>query len=61
MLWAADLPLKYWDYAIVHAIFVANCIPSRDQTMSAYEAQTGIRPNLSRLRTWVVPFMYETK
>ena len=52
MLWAADLPLKYWDYALVHAIFVAHCIPSRDQKISAFEAQTGIHPNLARLRTW---------
>ena len=52
MLWAANLPLKYWDYALVHAIFVTNCIPSGDQKKTPFELFTGSRPNLSRLRTW---------
>ena len=52
MLWAANLPLKYWDYALVHAIFVANCIPSKGQNISPFEALTGKRPNLAQLRTW---------
>ena len=52
MLWAANMPLKFWDYALVHAIFITNCIPSGGQLQSPFQLFTGSRPNLSRLRTW---------
>ena len=52
MLWAANMPLKFWDYALVHTIFVTNCIPSGGQLKSPFEIFTGCRPNLSTLRTW---------
>ena len=52
MLWGSDLPTTYWDYALIHLIFVSNCIKHTGQEKSPYELLTGHRPNLRRLRTW---------
>ena len=49
MLWAANMPTKYWDYVMTHLIFVTKCITKRGQKTSSYKQLTGQRPNLSSL------------
>ncbi len=50
MLFAANLPLKYWPYALRYYVFISNCLPRGGRPESAITMCTGQRPNISLLR-----------
>ncbi len=50
LLHSASLGPEYWTYALVFAVHVKNRIPHRSLHMTPYQAFTGRKPDLSRLR-----------
>ena len=51
-LFAANLEPKYWPYALINFVFIANCLPRGDRPKSAITMCTGRRVNLSHLRVF---------
>jgi hypothetical protein len=49
---SANVPMKYWEYAILTACYIINRTPSANMNVTPYEKVTGEKPNLSKL----VPF-----
>lgn len=53
LLFQAKLPKKYWCYAVQHAVFFINRVPSKVlEYKTAYECLYGHVPDLSDLRTF---------
>lgn len=52
MLHGADLGPGYWSYALLHATYIMNRMPHSSLNKSPYEALTGSKPNLTRLRVF---------
>ena len=52
LLYGAALSAKYWSAALVHAIYLYNRRVHSAIGRTPYEAWNGIKPNLSRLRTF---------
>lgn len=53
LLFQAKLPKKYWNYAVQHAVFLINRVPSKVlEYKIAYECLHGQMPDLSDLRTF---------
>ena len=52
ILFAADLPLKFWPYALRHFVFLHNALPTGDREIPPVTICTGKRPNLSLLRVF---------
>ena len=50
MLHSANLPLKYWPFALHHFVLIHNCLPHGDRDESAYTICTGKRFDMSRFR-----------
>ena len=50
MLHSANLPLKYWPFALHYFVLIHNCLPHGDRDESAYTICTGKRFNMSRFR-----------
>jgi deoxyuridine 5'-triphosphate nucleotidohydrolase len=50
LLHSANLGPEYWTYALTMAVYVKNRIPHKSLKMTPYEAFTGRKPDLSRLR-----------
>ena len=50
MLHAAELGPEFWPYALVHAVYIKNQIPHSSINTTPFQASTGKRANLSRLR-----------
>ena len=50
MLHAADLPYKFWPYALQYHVLIHNMLPHAGRELSAYEICSGKRPNVSLLR-----------
>ncbi len=46
----ANLPISYWDDAILTAVYILNRVPSKSVPSTPYELWTGKKPNLSNLR-----------
>ena len=51
-LFAANLEPKFWPYALINFVFIANCLPRGDRPKSAITMCTGRRVNLSHLRVF---------
>ena len=52
LLGGADLPPRYWTYAFHHYLKIYNLVPHADDDISPYEKCTGIKPDLSKMRTF---------
>ena len=52
LLHAADLGPEYWSFALRHAVYIKNRIPHAFIKKTPYEALTGIKPNITNLRTF---------
>jgi hypothetical protein len=52
LLGGANLELRYWTYAFYHYLKIYNLVPHGDDDVSPYEKCTGIRPDLSKMRTF---------
>jgi hypothetical protein len=53
MLHAAGLPLEFWEYAVLTAVYLRNRSPTRALTdATPYEAWRGDKPDLSHLRAF---------
>jgi phage gp46-like protein len=53
MLHAVGLPLLFWEYAVLTAVYLRNRSPTRALTDAAsYEAWRGDKPDLSHLRVF---------
>jgi hypothetical protein len=60
MLHGANLGPRFWPYAFYHYLRIKNSTPSRDMTVSPFEAVTGRRDDFTGFRTfgcrvWVRP------
>jgi hypothetical protein len=52
LLGGANLELRYWTYAFYHYLKIYNLVPHGDDDVSPYEKCTGIKPDLSKMRTF---------
>jgi len=53
LMFQCKLPKKFWSYAILHAIFLLNRIPTKVlQNKSSYEVLYGQAPDLSQLKVY---------
>ena len=52
MLIGAGLPIKFWPYTFHHIIKIRNAIPGQGQTASPLKLATGIKEDISTLKTW---------
>ena len=52
VLHAVDLGPEYWSFALIHSVYIKNRLPHTFIKMTAYEAITGTKPDLSNLRTF---------
>jgi deoxyuridine 5'-triphosphate nucleotidohydrolase len=50
MLHSANLGPEYWTYALTQAVYIKNRIPHKSLNMTPFQAFTGRKPDLSRLR-----------
>ena len=57
MMSRTELPISFWGYALLTAIFVLNRVPSKSVTETPYEIWKGNKPNLSFLKIWGVKLM----
>ena len=52
MLFAANLKLNLWPYALIQFVFIANCLPRGNRPQAAITMCTGKRVNLAHLRVF---------
>ncbi|KAI1006751.1 hypothetical protein K3495_g1467 [Podosphaera aphanis] len=52
MLLHADLPLRFWDAAILTASYLRNRLPSLADKKTPYEYMNGTLPSISHLKVW---------
>lgn len=52
MLKHANLPLRFWDAAVLTACYLRNRLPVRSNKQSPHELMNGSKPILSHLRVW---------
>ena len=50
LLYSLGLPAKYWSAAILHAVYLHNSRVHKALDCTPYEAWTGLKPDLSRLK-----------
>ena len=50
MLYSSELGPEYWSYALAHAVYIKNRLYHASLNTTPFQAFTGKRPNLSRLR-----------
>jgi dUTP pyrophosphatase len=55
LLHGAQLGPQYWSWALIHAVYLKNHLPHTAITMTPYQAYTGNRPNISKLRVFGSP------
>jgi hypothetical protein len=51
LLYRASLPAEYWLYALVHSVYLLNCLVHSHTERTPYEALSGSKPDLSHV--WV--------
>jgi hypothetical protein len=49
LLYGASLPAEYWSYALVHSVYLLNCLVHSHTKRTPYEALSGTKSNLSHL------------
>ena len=52
MMAQANLPVSYWDDALLTAAYVLNRVPTKTVQTTPYEMWTGRKPSLGHLRPW---------
>jgi hypothetical protein len=52
LLHNANLPARYWPYALLHWALLWNITSHRQIETTPYESVTGVRPNIARLRVF---------
>ena len=50
MLHSADIGPAYWSFALIYAVYIKNRLSHSTITMTPFQAFTGIKPNLDRIR-----------
>jgi deoxyuridine 5'-triphosphate nucleotidohydrolase len=50
LLHSAELGPEFWSFALIHAVYIKNRLPHQAIKQSPYQAFTGIKPDLSRLK-----------
>ena len=50
MLHSVDISPAYWSYALIYAVYIKNRISHSTITMTPFQAFTGLKPNLDRIR-----------
>jgi len=55
---AGRAPLKYWDYAVMHAARLVNSTPRADNNKTPHEILTNEKPNIAKLIPWFSPGVY---
>jgi hypothetical protein len=51
-LYGASLPATYWSYALVHMVYLLNCLVHSCTKRTPYEVWWGTQPDLSHLRVF---------
>ena len=53
----SGLPAKYWSDALIHSVFIKNCLPHAafKHNSTPYTELTGTRPNMESLRIFGSP------
>ena len=52
MMAQANLPISFWEDALLTATYILNRVPSKSIPTTPYELWTGAKPNLENLRPW---------
>ena len=52
MFHLAGLGPSYWSYALTYEVYIKNRLPHRTITITPFQAFTGIKPNLDRIRVF---------
>jgi hypothetical protein len=55
LLHGANLGPQYWSWALLHAVYLKNRLPHQSTLTTPYQAYTGHKPNLKRLRIFGSP------
>ena len=48
----ADLPISFWEDALLTAAYILNCMPSKSILPTLYELWNGVKPNLGYFHPW---------
>ena len=52
MLHAGNMSNRFWLDALIHAVYIKNCIPHSTIEISPYEKYSGVKPDLGHLRVF---------
>ncbi len=55
LLHSANLEPQYWSWAIKHAVYLKNHLSHRITQTTPYQAYTGVKPNIEKLRVFGCP------
>jgi hypothetical protein len=50
LLYGSGLPAKYWSAALLHSVYLANCLVHTVTKKTPFEAFYGIKPDLAHLK-----------
>ena len=48
----ATLSISFWKDALLTAVYILNCVPSKSISTTPYELWNGEKPNLGNLHLW---------
>ncbi|KAI5335212.1 hypothetical protein L3X38_025345 [Prunus dulcis] len=57
MMSYTDLPISFWGYALLTAVYLLNRVPSKSISKTPYELWFGKKPRLNHVKIWVVLHM----
>lgn len=55
LLYGANLGPQYWSWALLHSVYLKNRLPHMSTGTTPYEAYTGIKPNINKLKVFGCP------
>jgi len=55
LLHSTNLGPEYWSWALIHAVYLKNRLPHRALGQTPFQAYTGYKPNLKKLRLFGCP------
>ena len=55
LLYGANLGPQYWSWALLHSVYLKNRLPNMSTGTTPYEAYTGIKPDINKLKVFGCP------
>ncbi|KAI5317367.1 hypothetical protein L3X38_037074 [Prunus dulcis] len=55
MMSYTDLPISFWGYALLTAVYLLNRVPSKSISKTPYELWFGKKPSLYHVKIWGCP------